>query len=178
MRRYIFIGFSEIVLLSAIIFSGGGFSELYYCGRFSDKPKLPMNLTPHWFQSNFQINRGVTSIIESSESLQANDKWVDGNQLIETIVAYSFEKNDEKIYIKSRSFFSEYKILEMYELDEGPAPYKVELSSVLVANKIDEWHKVDMKTCRMGVYFYLTIIPMILFFIFNVVIVKRLANRK
>lgn len=178
MRQGILLSIVEVLFLCALYLSGGGVYELFYCGRFQNKPSLPMGMHPTWFASNFQINRGVTSIIESSESFQPKDRWVSGNQLIGVIKAYAYQEDGQSIYIKSHSTSNGEKILKLIEIGGDTTTYEVTIADTKDIGITGSWHAVDRKTCRVGGYFNLTVFLVFVFVSLNFYVLYRIIVRR
>lgn len=163
------------IVFGAFCFAYFGSSSAYYCGQSESKPSLPLGLSPAWFDRRFQINRGYTSIISSTDRDEPLfDEAVKGTELFKTITAYDIRNSETGLLFKALNWDGVEKmfILREHSPEDGEQyAYEVTAQEGIIADR--EWINVDLFSCRVGIYKYLAYLLLLLLVIVDVVVILK-----
>ena len=152
---------------------------MFYCGRLDSKPVLAYGLSPNWFDTTFQINRGSKAIIFSNSGGEPfYSQWVKGSELFRVITAYDARRNHLGVFFKALDWKgnNEVFVLREYNAPKGEEYiYEVIPRSSLLTKFSGEganghkWKNVGLLSCRMGKYQTIFMLYILAVVIINVV---------
>ena len=139
-----------LFVMVAICFSLFGHSAMYYCGQLENKPHLALDMSPSWFNRNFQINKGYVEIISNNKTGKPFfDKFVKGSDLFKEILRYNINPDNHGLFFVALNWEGE---SETFLLRDYPSSsnggYVYEVIKQDSIDLVKDWVVVSDSLCR------------------------------
>ncbi len=146
--------FKIVLMLDLIAVISCGLVYLSPSMQRCHEAPLAMGLHVTWFDQTLQVNRGYKAIISNDDGDGPwEDIWVKGTAQFRTITAYGITDYQDGVFFKALDWNGRERtfLLQDYPYeDDTEYGYEVVEQTGLVP--VDEWAKVDKRTCLIGIF--------------------------